>query len=88
MVASDIMKGLITGGGPLPDYMRDWGLGERVKHGAERASLTGVAGLGPSLNPLDAMGPTVSQISDAVKHTLMDPSSIGDTLHARSPART
>ena len=75
MIASDIVKGLIVGGGELPAYMKGYDLGDWVKHGVERSGTLGIAGIGvdASHDIFSLAGPGAEQLTDA----LIDP--IGDT---------
>ncbi|MGA0610112.1 hypothetical protein [Caldimonas sp. KR1-144] len=71
MIASDIVKGLIQGGGELPAYMQGYNAGDWVMHGVQRAGLLGVGQIGMDINadPFGVLGPTVEQVTDA----LVDP---------------
>jgi len=71
MIAADITKALITGGGSLPGYMANWGVADWVLHGIGRAGMSGVGEIGLNAwgDPTSLLGPTVDQISD----TIMDP---------------
>ena len=44
MIAADIVKGLIQGGGDEPEWMKSMGPGDWLLHGVSRAGLTGVPG--------------------------------------------
>lgn len=81
MITSDIVKGLLQGGGELPAYMKSWNLGDWLVHGWQRAGGAGVGQLGidASHDPATLLGPTVEQITDAVK----DPA--GQTLTRAVP---
>lgn len=66
MIAADITKALITGGGSLPGYMANWGVADWVMHGFARAGLGGIGeigmhGLG---DPTSLLGPSVDQAWD------------------------
>lgn len=68
MIAADITKALITGGGSLPGYMANWGVADWVMHGFGRAGLGGIGeigmhGLG---DPTSLLGPSVDQAWDTV----------------------
>lgn len=41
MIAADMTKAMVTGGGSLPGYMANWTLLDWVMHGINRAGLTG-----------------------------------------------
>ncbi len=75
MIASDVVKGLIVGGGQLPEYMRGYNLGDWVKHGVERSGTLGIAGIGVDATHdiFSLAGPGVEQVVDA----MVDP--IGQT---------
>lgn len=67
MLAANIMRAFITGGGEEPDWMRgqdslvDW-----VKRAVQGAGLTGVPGAISEKFPFGLAGPTVQQALDAV----------------------
>lgn len=67
MIASDIVKGLIQGGGELPGHMKGMDLGDWVAHGANRAGLLGVGQLGIDAGHdiWSVGGPAAEQIADA-----------------------
>ena len=77
MIAADMVKGLIQGGGEEPPWKAGWGLSDYVWSGVERAGL-----FGSGQFALDALtditqrggsgigaltGPTVEQLTDAVR---------------------
>lgn len=72
MIASDITKGLIQGGGELPAHMKGMDLGDWVAHGAERAGLLGLGQIGMDAGQDIASvgGPAVEQIIDAYSDPL------------------
>jgi hypothetical protein len=72
MIASDITKGLIQGGGELPAHMKGMDLGDWVRHGAERSGLLSVGQLGVDAGQDVASigGPAVEQIIDAYSDPL------------------
>lgn len=78
MIASDVVKGLVQGGGSLPDYMKAWTVGDWVMHGASRGGLAGVGQFGVDAlqNPLSLLGPTVEQAANVV----LNPSEIGKNV--------
>jgi hypothetical protein len=82
MIASDITKGLIQGGGELPPYMKAMDPGEWVLHGIERAGLLGVGTIGvdASQDIFSLGGPMVEQIIDSFGQEL------GDTTLRALPA--
>lgn len=72
MIASDITKGLIQGGGELPSHMKGMDLGDWVAHGAERAGLLGLGQVGVDAGQdiTSIGGPAVEQIIDAYSDPL------------------
>ena len=67
MIAADVTKGLIQGGGSLPNHMQGYSLGDWMKHGLERSGTLGIAGIGvdASHDLFSLAGPGVEQITDA-----------------------
>jgi hypothetical protein len=76
MIASDMVKGLIQGGGDEPEWKKNWTLGDYVASGVERAGLYGTGQFavdmvqdvqrgGSGVGAL--LGPTVEQLTDAVR---------------------
>ncbi|MBS0453941.1 MAG: hypothetical protein JSS14_21785 [Proteobacteria bacterium] len=74
MIAADVTKGLLQGGGSLPAYMKGYDLGDWVMHGAQRAGLLGVGQLGVDANAdiSSLAGPAVEQAIDALRDPLAD----------------
>lgn len=72
MIAADITKGLIQGGGELPAHMKGMDLGDWMAHGAERAGLLGLGQVGVDAGQDVASigGPAVEQIIDAYSDPL------------------
>lgn len=68
MIGSDIVKGLIQGGGELPGYMKAYDAGDWVLHGLDRSGTMGIGALGVGAveDPYSLLGPAVEQITDAV----------------------
>lgn len=68
MIAADITKGLIQGGGELPAYMKGYDVGDWVMHGVQRAGLMGVGQMAVDAegDVFGVFGPTVEQVTDAV----------------------
>lgn len=70
MIAADATKGFIQTGGGVPSWKKDWGFGDYLENGVERAGLLGVGQIG-----LDAArgnfgsltGPSIEQLADAAK---------------------
>jgi hypothetical protein len=71
MIAADLIKGMIQGGGETPQWKKGWGAGEYVGSGIERAGLLGVGQFAvdtAQMGPVGALGgPTVGQLWDAAK---------------------
>lgn len=76
MIASDLIKGLIQGGGDEPEWKQNWTLGDYVASGVERAGLYGTGQFavdmmqdvqrgGSGIGGL--LGPTVEQLTDAMR---------------------
>ncbi len=65
MIASDLAKAMVLGGGSLPGYMQNWTMADWVKHGINR-SLGNVAtmGMDATSNPMGLFGPAVDQAGD------------------------
>jgi hypothetical protein len=72
MIASDVTKGLIQGGGELPAHMKGMDLGDWVAHGVQRSGLLGVGelGMGAASDVASIGGPAVEQIIDAYSDPL------------------
>ena len=78
MLAADMAKGIIQGGGEEPDWKAGWDVGDYLGHAVQRAGLFGVGQFaldtyqgaqrdGP-LGALGALGgPTVGQLTDGVE---------------------
>jgi hypothetical protein len=76
MIAADMMKGMVIGGGSQPDYKEGWDLADYVGSGVQRAGLLGVSQIGVDVatdikrggSGFGAVvGPTVEQMGDAVQ---------------------
>ena len=82
MIAADITKGLIQGGGELPAYMKGYDAGDWVMHGVQRAGLLGAAQLGVDAqgDMFSLAGPGVEQAIDALREP------IGQTILKAAPA--
>lgn len=74
MIAADITKGLIQGGGELPAYMKGYDAGDWVMHGVQRAGVLGAAQLGvdASGDMFSLAGPGAEQMIDAMREPLSD----------------
>lgn len=67
MIASDMLKGMIQGGGQQPSWKQDWGASDYVASGVERAGMLGVGQYavdGPGM----LAGPTLQQLADVVSY--------------------
>ena len=76
MIAADMAKGLIQGGGEEPEWKQNWGVGDYVAAGVERAGLLGVGQFGVDMlrdavrggTGVGALaGPTVEQFAEAAR---------------------
>lgn len=76
MIAADLVKGMVQGGGEQPEWKDGWTLGDYVMSGVERAGLLGTGQFltdavqdvqrgGSGVGAL--LGPTVEQLTDAVR---------------------
>ncbi len=83
MIAADITKGLIQGGGELPAYMKGYDAGDWVMHGVQRAGLLGAAQLGVDAqgDMFSLAGPGVEQAIDAMRDPLKDTAIKAAPLH-------
>jgi hypothetical protein len=72
MIASDITKGLIQGGGELPTHMKAMDAGDWMMHGVERAGLLGIGQIGVDAGQdiFSLGGPMVEQIMDGFSQPL------------------
>jgi hypothetical protein len=82
MIASDMTKGLIVGGGELPPYMQGYNAADWVGKGLERSATLGYGQLALDAvqDPASLGGPMAEQIVDAFRQPL------GDTLLKALPA--
>lgn len=69
MIASDILKGLIQGGGTLPPYMAGYTAGDWALHGLNRSGLAAVGDIGmdAAIDPISLAGPAAEQLADAAR---------------------
>ena len=75
MIAADMVKGLIQGGGSQPQWKEGWGLAEYFNSGVERSGLwgsgqfviDGVEGVMGTGGFGSLTGPTIEQVTDAVR---------------------
>jgi hypothetical protein len=70
MIVSDVVKGMATNAGSLPDYMKTWNAADWIEHGASRGGLAGKFQLGADAmrDPFSLFGPTVEQAINLVTH--------------------
>lgn len=66
MIAADLLKGVIQGGGEQPSWKKGWGVGDYVWSGVQRAGMLGVGefavgGVG------SLAGPTIEQLAEGVQ---------------------
>ena len=76
MLAADMARGLITGGGQEPEWQKNWGPGDYMNRAVQRAGLFGVGQIGidtaKNLHQggygIGALGgPTVNQLTDVAQ---------------------
>jgi hypothetical protein len=76
MIAADATKGMIQGGGDVPEWKKNWGPAEYVGYGVQRAGLFGVGQFGVDMvedvnrggSGFGALsGPTLEQMADVVQ---------------------
>lgn len=74
MIAADITKGLIQGGGELPAYMKGYDAGDWMMHGVQRAGLLGAGQIGVDAGQdmFSLAGPGVEQMIDAMRDPLSE----------------
>lgn len=67
MIASDVTKGLLQGGGELPAHMKGMDLGDWLVRGVNRSGLLGVGSIGVDAQQdlFSVAGPAVEQVVDA-----------------------
>lgn len=67
MIAADVTKGLIQGGGSLPNHMQGYNLGDWVAQGAMRSGALGIGAIGVDAahDVFSLAGPGVEQVADA-----------------------
>lgn len=72
MLASDITRGLIQGGGDLPAYMKGWDVGDHLINATQRAGFLSVGQIGVDAvaDPASLGGPAVEQMIDAMRDPL------------------
>lgn len=75
MVASDMVKGILQGGGDVPQWKRGWGPGDYIESGVERAGLFGAGQFAVDaakdvsrgdLFPGSLTGPAIDQLKEAI----------------------
>lgn len=76
MIASDMLKGALQTGGDEPEWKKDWGIGDYVAQGVQRAGLLGVGQFGvDALQDVgrggtgigELLGPSIEQLGDMVQ---------------------
>lgn len=76
MIAADMVKGLIQGGGQQPSWKEGWDIGDYIASGVERAGLLGVGQFGVDMlrdaarggTGVGALsGPTIEQFAEAAR---------------------
>ncbi len=74
MIATDVVKGLVQGGGELPAYMKGYDLGDWVMHGVQRAGVLGAGQIGVDAGEdvFSLAGPGVEQAVDALRDPLSE----------------
>jgi hypothetical protein len=72
MIAADITKGLIQGGGELPPYMKGYSAGDWLLHAGNRAGLAGIGviGVDAAEDVASLGGPAVEQVIDGLRDPL------------------
>jgi len=72
MIASDLLRGLVQGGGDLPSHMQGMTAGDHVLRGIERSGLfsVGQIGVDASGDLASLGGPAVEQIIDGMRDPL------------------
>jgi len=66
MLAANVIRAIIQGGGEEPDWMKDDSLVDWVQRAIQSAGLTGIPGSISDKLPTGLAGPTVQQALDAV----------------------
>ena len=74
MIAADITKGLIQGGGELPAYMKGMDLGDHIMRATQRAGVLGIGQIGVDAGEdmFSLAGPGVEQMIDAMRDPLSE----------------
>ena len=74
MIASDVMKGLLVGGGELPQHMKGMDLGDWVMRGLERSGTLGIGAIGvdASHDMFSVLGPSAEQVVDGITSPIAD----------------
>lgn len=83
MIAADVTKGLLQGGGSLPSHMQGMDLGDWVMRAVDRSGLLGVGsiGVGAQQDLASVAGPAAEQIIDSFGQP------IGKTIVDALPAK-
>ncbi len=67
MIAADLAKAMVLGGGSLPGYMASWTMADWVRHGINRSLGTSVnMGVDALSDPMGLFGPMVGQVGDVI----------------------
>jgi hypothetical protein len=85
MLASDMLKGVLQGGGDVPEWKKNWDAGDYVGNAIQRAGLLGVGqfGLDAATGRLGTLtGPTLEQFGDLAATMGGRESFSSFTLHA------
>lgn len=74
MLASDLMKGLIVGGGELPAHMKGMDLGDHIMRAINRTGTLGIAQIGvdASHDMFSVLGPSAEQVVDGITSPIAD----------------
>ena len=74
MLASDLMKGLIVGGGELPAHMKGMDLGDHLMQAINRTGVLGIGQIGvdASHDMFSVLGPGVEQLVDGITEPIAD----------------
>lgn len=70
MIAADFLRGILSNGGEEPPWKRNWGPGDYLASGVQRAGLLGVPQLGVDVlqwGPTELLGPAAQQVEKGIK---------------------
>jgi len=71
MIAADFLRGILSNGGEEPPWKRNWGPGDYLSHGVQRAGLLGIPQLGVDVaqwGPSELLGPAAQQVEKGAKN--------------------